>query len=200
MKRFSLLTIARLNIWMTCILYFWCCPQVFATMATSTMKENNAAPYHFSSQIFFLTQLFLQDCIDIIKRCEHWWVLSVYPFFRTEGYSSFWRGNFANILLSLTTPILTLTFKEKIKVMFKRHPNDSQLIKFAQNSISGACAGAMSSLFTYSLDYSRTRWVADYEKHSTKKTSFRNKSLRLQREGETYETGNVRVLLYFANL
>merc|ERR1712090_20000 len=67
----------------------------------------------------------------------------------TEGIVPFWRGNLANVLRYFPTQALNFAFKDSVKALF------------ATNIASGGCAGTMSLLFVYSLDYARTRLAND---------------------------------------
>ena len=68
-------------------------------------------------------------------------------------------GNLANVLRYFPTQALNFAFKDTIKGMFKTAKDASQVEKFSKNILSGGCAGSLSLLFVYSLDYARTRWV-----------------------------------------
>merc|ERR1712137_1395322 len=79
-----------------------------------------------------------------------------------EGIVSLWRGNTANVLRYFPTQALNFAFKDKIKSMFnKSKEKDGQLAVFMANIASGGCAGALSLLFVYSLDYARIRLAND---------------------------------------
>merc|ERR1712114_154443 len=73
---------------------------------------------------------------------------------KTEGVLPFWRGNLANVLRYFPTQALNFAFKDSVKALFATP-------KFATNIASGGCAGTMSLLFVYSLDYARTRLAND---------------------------------------
>lgn len=79
----------------------------------------------------------------------------------SEGVAPLWRGNVANCLRYFPTQALNFMFKDQIKAQFKPSASDPQSMKFAKNIASGGCAGALSLLFVYSLDYARTRLAAD---------------------------------------
>lgn len=79
-----------------------------------------------------------------------------------EGIISFWRGNTANVIRYFPTQALNFAFKDKIKAMFGFNKERDGYTKwFMGNVASGGCAGALSLLFVYSLDYARTRLAAD---------------------------------------
>merc|ERR1711936_471564 len=81
--------------------------------------------------------------------------------FRSEGLLPFWRGNLANCLRYFPTQALNFAFKDKVKAMFNVQKDASYTKKFTSNILSGGCAGSMSLLFVYSLDYARTRLAND---------------------------------------
>lgn len=81
---------------------------------------------------------------------------------REQGFSSFWRGNTANIIRYFPTQALNFAFKDKYKKLFVRHSPKQDFWKFfAENLASGGAAGATSLLFVYPLDFARTRLAAD---------------------------------------
>merc|ERR1740121_3301606 len=80
---------------------------------------------------------------------------------KTEGIIPFWRGNLANVLRYFPTQALNFAFKDTVKAMFATPKSAPQWQKFATNIASGGCAGTMSLLFVYSLDYARTRLAND---------------------------------------
>merc|ERR1712141_296444 len=80
---------------------------------------------------------------------------------KTEGIIPFWRGNLANVLRYFPTQALNFAFKDTVKALFATPKTAPQWQKFATNIASGGCAGTMSLLFVYSLDYARTRLAND---------------------------------------
>jgi len=80
---------------------------------------------------------------------------------KTEGLTSFWRGNTANVIRYFPTQALNFAFKDQIKAIFKSSPNEGYATKFTKNIASGGAAGALSLCFVYSLDYARTRMAND---------------------------------------
>jgi len=86
--------------------------------------------------------------------------------FKNEGFLPFWRGNLANCLRYFPTQALNFAFKDKIKAVFKQSKSDPYWLNFSKNIASGGCAGAMSLVFVYSLDYARTRLANDAKAHS----------------------------------
>jgi len=79
----------------------------------------------------------------------------------TEGVGPFWRGNLANVLRYFPTQALNFAFKDKIKAMFACPKDASNMKKALTNIASGGCAGSLSLMFVYSLDYARTRLAND---------------------------------------
>ncbi|OAF71924.1 ADP/ATP translocase [Intoshia linei] len=81
--------------------------------------------------------------------------------FRNEGIIPFWRGNLANVIRYFPTQALNFSFKDSIKAAFKQNKSDPYWINFSKNMGSGGVAGALSLMFVYSLDYTRTRLAND---------------------------------------
>lgn len=81
--------------------------------------------------------------------------------FMDEGLTSFWRGNTANVIRYFPTQALNFAFKDKFKSMFGFKKDEGYWPWFFGNLASGACAGATSLAFVYSLDYARTRLAND---------------------------------------
>merc|ERR1711981_637368 len=80
--------------------------------------------------------------------------------FRSEGVYPFWRGNLANVLRYFPTQALNFAFKDTIKAALKVPKDAPQYKKFGAN-IAAGCAGSLSLMFVYSLDYARTRLAND---------------------------------------
>jgi len=78
-----------------------------------------------------------------------------------EGLGPFWRGNMANVIRYFPTQALNFAFKERIKAIFAVPKEASQAKKVAANIASGGCAGTLSLMFVYSLDFARTRLAND---------------------------------------
>ena len=78
-----------------------------------------------------------------------------------EGLAPFWRGNMANVIRYFPTQALNFAFKERIKAIFAVPKEASQAKKVAANIASGGCAGTLSLMFVYSLDFARTRLAND---------------------------------------
>jgi len=80
---------------------------------------------------------------------------------KSEGIYPLWRGNLANCLRYFPTQALNFAFKDKVKAAFNVPKDASYGKKFTANILSGGCAGSLSLLFVYSLDYARTRLAND---------------------------------------
>ncbi|XP_033222342.1 ADP,ATP carrier protein 2 [Belonocnema kinseyi] len=85
---------------------------------------------------------------------------------KEQGFLSFWRGNFANVIRYFPTQALNFAFKDKYKQVFlggvDKH---TQFMRyFLGNLASGGAAGATSLCFVYPLDFARTRLAADVGK------------------------------------
>jgi len=78
-----------------------------------------------------------------------------------EGVAPLWRGNMANVLRYFPTQALNFAFKEQFKALFAVPKDSSYVTKMAANIASGGCAGTLSLLFVYSLDFARTRMAND---------------------------------------
>jgi len=84
---------------------------------------------------------------------------------KEQGFSSFWRGNLANVIRYFPTQALNFAFKDTYKKIFVRHDPKKDFWKFfAGNLASGGAAGATSLMFVYPLDFARTRLGADVGK------------------------------------
>jgi len=71
------------------------------------------------------------------------------------------EGKLGQLPPILPDPSFELCLQDKIKAQFKIQKSDSSLTKLGKNVTAGGCAGAMSLLFVYSLDYARTRLAND---------------------------------------
>ncbi|XP_063631957.1 ADP,ATP carrier protein [Cydia splendana] len=85
---------------------------------------------------------------------------------KEQGFSSFWRGNLANVIRYFPTQALNFAFKDKYKQVFLGGVDKkTQFWRwFAGNLASGGAAGATSLCFVYPLDFARTRLAADVGK------------------------------------
>jgi len=87
---------------------------------------------------------------------------------KEQGFVSFWRGNWANVLRYFPTQALNFAFKDTIKRMFPNYDPKTQFWSFfASNMASGGAAGALSLMFVYPLDFARTRLATDVGKSAT---------------------------------
>ncbi|CAG9134431.1 hypothetical protein JYU34_018272 [Plutella xylostella] len=85
---------------------------------------------------------------------------------KEQGFTSFWRGNMANVIRYFPTQALNFAFKDKYKQVFLGGVDKrTQFWRwFAGNLASGGAAGATSLCFVYPLDFARTRLAADVGK------------------------------------
>eukprot|EP00919_Chromeraceae_sp_WS-2016_P021179 GHVR01050136.1.p1 GENE.GHVR01050136.1~~GHVR01050136.1.p1 ORF type:complete len:312 (+),score=64.64 GHVR01050136.1:126-1061(+) len=101
--------------------------------------------------------------VDCFRRVHH-----------EQGFLSFWRGNWANVLRYFPTQALNFAFKEKYQKLFVRHDKDNDFWKFFLGMLmSGGCAGSTSLLFVYPLDFARTRLGADVGKDGQGNRQFK---------------------------
>jgi len=89
---------------------------------------------------------------------------------KEQGFSSFWRGNLANVIRYFPTQALNFAFKDKFKAMFLKGVDKNKQFwrYFAGNLASGGAAGATSLCFVYPLDFARTRLGADVGKEGSR--------------------------------
>ncbi|KAM0065268.1 putative mitochondrial carrier protein [Helianthus debilis subsp. tardiflorus] len=81
---------------------------------------------------------------------------------KDEGVLSLWRGNNTNVIRYFPTQAFNFAFKDYFKSLFNfKKDQDGYWKWFSGNLASGGAAGATSMLFTYSLDYARTRLTND---------------------------------------
>jgi len=80
---------------------------------------------------------------------------------KDEGFLQLWRGNLTNVIRYFFTQALNFGFKDSVKAAFAVPKTASQKRKFATNILSGGCAGSLSLIFVYHLDYARTRLASD---------------------------------------
>ncbi|XP_036280274.1 ADP/ATP translocase 4 [Pipistrellus kuhlii] len=85
---------------------------------------------------------------------------------REQGFFSYWRGNFVNVLRYFPTQALNFAFKDKYKQLFMTGVNkDKQFWRwFLANLAAGGAAGATSLCVVYPLDFARTRLGVDIGK------------------------------------
>lgn len=83
-----------------------------------------------------------------------------------QGFLSFWRGNFTNVIRYFPTQAFNFAFKDTIKAWFPKANPKTEFGKFFLiNLASGGAAGAGSLLIVYPLDYARTRLASDVGSH-----------------------------------
>lgn len=79
-----------------------------------------------------------------------------------QGFTSFWRGNLANVIRYFPTQALNFAFKDVYKKIFNPYNAKKEPFKFfVGNCMSGGAAGATSLCVVYPLDFARTRLAAD---------------------------------------
>ena len=80
---------------------------------------------------------------------------------KEQGFLSYWRGNFANVIRYFPTQALNFAFKDKYKQVFLGGVDKKTQFwrYFMGNLASGGAAGATSLCFVYPLDFARTRSV-----------------------------------------
>ena len=85
---------------------------------------------------------------------------------KEQGYISFWRGNWANVIRYFPTQALNFAFKDQYKRIFLSNVNqDTQFFRFfLGNVLAGGAAGVTSLVFVYPLDFARTRLGVDVGK------------------------------------
>ncbi|XP_058793094.1 ADP,ATP carrier protein 2 [Phymastichus coffea] len=85
---------------------------------------------------------------------------------KEQGFLSYWRGNFANVIRYFPTQALNFAFKDKYKQVFLGGVDKNTQFGryFLGNLASGGAAGATSLCFVYPLDFARTRLAADVGK------------------------------------
>lgn len=78
---------------------------------------------------------------------------------KEQGYISFWRGNWANVIRYFPTQALNFAFKDQYKRIFLSGVDkDKQFFRFfLGNVLAGGAAGMTSLVFVYPLDFARTR-------------------------------------------
>jgi len=81
-----------------------------------------------------------------------------------QGFSSFWRGNWANVLRYFPTQALNFMFKDFYKQYFEYPRSAGFWWCLAGNMASGGAAGATSLTVVYPLDFARTRLAVDVGK------------------------------------
>ena len=81
---------------------------------------------------------------------------------KEQGWRSFYRGNFPNILRIFPVQALNFAFKDFYRKIFNPYNPRTEPGKFfVGNILSGGAAGATSLIFVYPLDFARLRLAAD---------------------------------------
>jgi len=83
---------------------------------------------------------------------------------REQGFISFWRGNWANVLRYFPTQALNFAFKDFYRGYLERPRSDGFFMCLMGNMASGGAAGATSLCVVYPLDFARTRLAVDVGK------------------------------------
>lgn len=78
-----------------------------------------------------------------------------------QGFDSFWRGNFSNVIRYFPGQAINFSLKDLIKKKFPTSKSDSYLKRFSTNLFAGGAAGAVAVVVGYPLDFIRTRLGAD---------------------------------------
>jgi solute carrier family 25 (adenine nucleotide translocator) protein 4/5/6/31 len=82
-----------------------------------------------------------------------------------QGFRSFWRGNWANVVRYFPTQALNFAFKDSFKVIFCPYdPKTQPGMFFLGNCMAGGMAGSATLTLVYPLDFTRTRLGADIGK------------------------------------
>lgn len=89
---------------------------------------------------------------------------------KEQGFSSFWRGNLANVIRYFPTQALNFAFKDTYKKVFLAGVDKKTQFGryFLGNLASGGAAGATGLCFVYPLDFARTRLAADTGKGTSR--------------------------------
>ncbi|KAI6205771.1 hypothetical protein M3Y94_00830200 [Aphelenchoides besseyi] len=85
---------------------------------------------------------------------------------REQGFLSFWRGNWSNILRATSQESLGMAFKEFFKKYTVNETNKSSNFShfIGGNLLAGGLSGCATFFFIYPLDFSRTRLAIDMGK------------------------------------
>lgn len=82
--------------------------------------------------------------------------------YKEEGFLSYWRGNWANVVRYFPTTALNFGFKGFFNKMFNKWDSKKDPLMFAVgNVLAGGSAGAACMMFVYPLDFARTRMGVD---------------------------------------
>ncbi|CAH1100065.1 unnamed protein product [Psylliodes chrysocephalus] len=90
---------------------------------------------------------------------------------REQGFLSYWRGNFTNIIMYFPTQSLNFAFKNLYQGFIRADFDRNKFWNyFLANLASGGLAGASALSITYPLDFARTRLSADIGKSLEERT------------------------------
>ncbi|KJH47272.1 ADP/ATP translocase 1 [Dictyocaulus viviparus] len=86
---------------------------------------------------------------------------------KEQGFLSFWRGNFTNVMRYFPTQALNFAFNDLYKSFMLKDVSYSQNFwKYTFSSLAaGGCAGSTTLCFVYPLDFIRTRLSVDVGTH-----------------------------------
>jgi len=90
---------------------------------------------------------------------------------KEQGFTSFWRGNWANVLRYFPTQALNFMFKDFYKQYFEYPRSAGFAWCLLGNMMSGGAAGATSLTVVYPLDFARTRLAVDVGKSNAREFS-----------------------------
>lgn len=92
--------------------------------------------------------------------------------YKEEGFLSYWRGNWANVVRYFPTTALNFGFKGFFNNFYPSYDADKRPVAFIMSKVAaGGSAGACCMLFVYPLDFARTRMGVDVGKAG--KTQFK---------------------------
>jgi len=84
---------------------------------------------------------------------------------KEEGFASFWRGNWANVIRYFPTQAFNFAFKDAYQKIFNPYNKNTDPWKWTfGNIMSGGMAGSSSMILVYPLDFTRTRLGVDMGK------------------------------------
>ncbi|EYB85913.1 hypothetical protein Y032_0288g1471 [Ancylostoma ceylanicum] len=86
---------------------------------------------------------------------------------KEQGFFSFWRGNFTNVMRYFPTQALNFAFNDLYKsVLLEKLDRSEHFWKYTFRSLAaGGCAGSTTLCFVYPLDFIRTRLSVDVGTH-----------------------------------
>ena len=93
--------------------------------------------------------------------------------YQEEGFLSYWRGNWANVVRYFPTTALNFGFKGFFNSVFPKYDPETNPYKFTlMKVLAGGSAGACCMLFVYPLDFARTRMGVDVSVKEGSKRKF----------------------------